>query len=168
MNPSDIPRIVKGGHTAATELERLGGDLLKATYDWQSPLRSGGAKGPKGQHADPTPGTALDPDPLALEHDALVAQIEAFEKAGANLASTLRRLAPLREEDVKRGRVNSVPMCLACDGPAPRCRRGLCDSCYTAWLRDDRPDMHSFRQDRLAVPPGNERVDPTDLRIRVS
>jgi hypothetical protein len=161
MNGSDIRRIVTSGHAVAAELDRHGPKLLADTHDWQYPLRSGGAKGPKNQHADPTPGAVIAPDALALEHDALVALIRAWERAGQELASTIRRLRPVDPEKVERGRVNQVPACLACTGPAPRCRRGLCDACYTAWLREDRPDMHRFRLTRQEQPPEREHIDPT-------
>lgn len=160
MNGSDIRRIVTSGHAVAAELDRHGPKLLESTYDWQSPLRSGGAKGPKNQHADPTPGSVIAPDPLALEHAALVKQIQAWERSGQELIATLRRLRPIDPNAVERGRVNSVAACMACSGPAPRCRRGLCDSCYTAWLREDRPDMHRFRLSRQEQPQEREHIDP--------
>ena len=159
MNRADIPRVVKNVHAAASELDRLGSAMWTATYDWQSPLRSGGAKGPKGDHADPTPATMLSPDPLALEHAALVAEITALDRAAAAVADRLRRLAPIDPDKVERGRQNSVAACIICAGPAPRCRRGMCDSCYTAWLRAERPDVYSFRKERTAVPE-REHVDP--------
>jgi hypothetical protein len=164
VNASDIRRIVTSGHTVASELDRHGPKLLESTYDWQSPLRSGGAKGPKNQHADPTPGAVIAPDALALEHAALVQQIRAWEKSGQELVATLRRLRPVNPDDVERGRVNSVAACMACTGPAPRCRRGLCDACYTAWLREDRPDMHRFRLTRQEQPVEREHVDPRVAR----
>lgn len=159
MNKGDIPRVVRNVHAAAAELDRLGPALYEATHDWQSPLRSGGAKGPKGDHADPTPQTAMDPDPLALEHADLVADIARLDEAAASLTARLRRLAPIDPNKVERGRVNTVPACMVCAGPAPRCRRGMCDSCYTAWLRADRPDIYAFRKERTAVPE-REHVDP--------
>lgn len=159
MNKGDIPRVVKNVHSAGSELDRLGSDLWEATYDWQSPLRSAGAKGPKGDHADPTPALVLAPDPLALEHAALVAEIGLLDKAAAAVVARLRKLEPIDPKKVERGRVNSVPACIICSGPAPRCRRGMCDTDYTAWLRADRPDIYQFRKERTAVPQ-REHVDP--------
>lgn len=149
MNGSDLPRIVKQVFASASELDRIGAPLLASTKDWQSPLRSASAKGPKGQHADPTSATAIDPDPLALEHDALVDDVVALYLASVNLQARLRRLEPIKSRDVPRGRVNSVPTCIICHGPAPRCRRGFCDACYTAWIRAERPEVHLFRKRRL-------------------
>lgn len=167
MNPSDIARIVTTGHAVAAELDRHGRQLLTATHDWQSPLRSG-TSGPKGKggHGDPTVTTMLSPDPLATEHEDLVADIKAWDRAGANLFARLKRLEPVDPLKVERGRVNQVAACIACSGPAPRCRRGLCDSCYTAWIRADRPDMHVFRLRRAAElsPPEREHVDPMLVR----
>jgi hypothetical protein len=163
VNQADISRIVTAGHAVAAELDRHGRPLLVSTHDWQSPLRSGGAKGPKNQHADPTYTAASNPDALALEHAALVADIQAWHNAGLRLGARLRRLQPLDPNQIERGRVSTVPACIACSGPAPRCRRGLCDACYTAWIRAERPDMHRFRLDRRAElePPEREHVDPT-------
>lgn len=165
MNKADIPRVVRNIHSAASELDRLGADLFEATHDWQSPLRSAGAKGPKGDHADPTLATVMAPDPLALEHAALVAEIGLLDKAAAALVARLRRLEPIDPKKLERGRVNSVPACIICGGPAPRCRRGMCDADYTAWLRAERPDIYLFRKERTAVPV-REHVDPrTDLGV---
>lgn len=166
MTP-DPTRISRQGFAVAGLVEKHGPALLKATRDWQSPLRSGGAKGPKGDHADPTYGAVAAPDPIAKEHGELVAALDAYHKAGVDLEARIRRLLPINPNHVQRGRINSVPTCLTCDGPAPRCRRGLCDSCYTAWLRAERPDMHAFRRDRLEalVPRKEQPVDPRDLRI---
>lgn len=166
MNGSDLPRIVKQAFATASELDRLGGSLLHSTKDWQSPLRSAGTKGSKGDHGDPTGSTAIDPDPLAQEHDALVDDVMAFYRASVNLETRIRRLAPVKPSDVPRGRVNSVPTCIICHGPAPRCRRGFCDACYTAWIRADRPAVNLFRKQRLAAlePQEREHVDPTVLR----
>jgi hypothetical protein len=104
----------------------------------------------------------LNPDPLTLEHAALVADIEAFNAASLALAARLRRLAPIDASKIERGRTNSVATCIVCAGPAPRCRRGLCDACYKAWTRADRPDIHAFRVERLAAlsVPTRGHVDP--------
>lgn len=169
MNRSDVPRVAAVGAACAAELDRLGQSVFTATHDWQSPLRSGGS-GPngKGGHGDPVVQTFLSPDPLALEHAALVGEIEAFHSAAIALTARLRRLAPIDPTKIDRGRKNTVPACLVCAGPAPRCRRGLCDGCYTAWLRAGRPDFVSFRNQRLVAlqEPDREHVDPLSHGLR--
>lgn len=166
MNRQDPLRIAKEGYTVAGLVDKHGAALLAATHDWQSPLRSGGAKGPKGQYSDPTPQQVIKPDPLAEEYQALVDDLAAFYLAATNLGARIRRLLPIDPRTVTRGRVNTVPCCLACDGPAPRCRRGLCDPCYTAWLRADRPDMHEFRKQRTTPVP-LEHIDPMSHGLRM-
>lgn len=166
MNRSDLPHVVKIGYAATAGLERHGATIWAATYDWQSPLRSGGAKGPKGDHGDPTGQRAIDPDPLATEHAELTADVTAFFRAAERLAARIERLKPVDPDSVERGRVNSVATCIVCLGPAPRCRRGLCEACYRAWVRADRPELHEFKTARLAAlaTPEREHVDPTQHR----
>lgn len=170
MNLSDIPRIITAGHAAATAVDRLGAKLFKDTRDWQSPLRSGASKGPKNQHSDPTGTAAANPDALALEHEGLVDDLMAYYVAASKLTDRLHRLAPIDPNKVERGRVNTVAVCLACAGPAPRCRRGFCDACYTAWIRKGRPDMVRFCRERRAElqPLEPLHIDPTVFPLGTS
>jgi len=166
MNRSDLPRIATAIHAAASELDRHGQTIFTATHDWQSPLRSsqGGPQG-KGGHGDPTYAAYADPDPLALEHGMLVANIEASLKAVTAMAEQLRRLKAINPDEVDRSRQNTIPTCLVCTAPDPRLRRGFCSPCYTAWLRADRPDFVTFRNLRLVAiaPPERQHVDPTKV-----
>lgn len=149
MNKSDLPRIAKTAAAAIKLLDKHGQALFTATHDWQSPLRSGGAAGCKGDHADPTPQQVIKPDPLTLEHAALVADLEAFQTAALNLGARLQRLAPIDPTKIDRGRQNTVPACIVCAGPAVPVRRGMCDACRKAWERADHPDVSAFRKQRL-------------------
>lgn len=148
MNRSDIPRVAKTASTAVKLLEQHGQALFAATQDWQSPLRSSGAAGCKGDHADPTPQQVIKPDPLTQEHQALVAELEAFMTASVNLATRIQRLAPIDPNKVERGRVNLVPSCVVCTGPAIPIRRGMCPKDHQAWLRAGKPDLEGFKRQR--------------------
>jgi hypothetical protein len=148
VNRSDIPVVIKTAEAATKLLDRHGTQLWKATHDWQSPLRSGGAAGCKGDHADPTPQQVIAPDPMALEHAELVAELEAFWTAAANLGVRIQRLAPIDPNSVNRGRVNLVPSCIVCGGPAIPIRRGMCPKDHQAWLRADKPDLEGFKRQR--------------------
>lgn len=152
MNRSDLPRISKVAASTVKLLDRHGRALWDATKDWESPLRSGGAAGPKGEHSDPTPAQVINPDPLTLEHAALLADLEAFNRAAQALASRLIRLTPIDPRTITRGRVNLVPSCIVCAGPAIPIRRGMCDTDYRAWRRAGMPDLTTFKLSRRSVP----------------
>lgn len=150
MNQADVAHICQLADQAATALHKHGPPLLKATKDWQSPLRSGGGPSSKGDHSDPTAATAITPDPLALEHQAFVAELQAFQRAAMALLSGIERRRPLTEAEVERGRISTDPGCVACGGPAPvgHRRAGQCDACRKAWERAGRPDLTTFRRMR--------------------
>jgi hypothetical protein len=166
LNESDITRIAKTAYATCDDLARHGVKLLRDTSDWQSPLRSGGG-GPscKGEYSDPTPSAVLAPDPLALEKPRLVAAIAGFAEAADELSAIVHRLKAVDPSKVERGRINDVPACIVCSGPAVPCRRGLCGACYKAWKRADEPDITQFRNARLAAAvPSVVHVDPTSTQ----
>lgn len=153
MNLSDVARIAAQGQQTVKLLDKHGLTLFRATKDWQSPLRSGGAAGCKGEHGDPTATTAAanldgNGDPLALEHGLLVGELNAFLAAAVALSNRLHRLAPIDPNAVDRGRVNLVPSCIVCAGPAIPIRRGMCPKDHQAWLRADKPDLEGFKRQR--------------------
>lgn len=158
MNRSDLPRLVQQLQRTTRTVTDLGSPLWDATHDWQSPLRSGGGPTGKGGHSDPTLAVVLRPDPLALEHKALVSLLDELYKAATAVEATLLRLKPVDPNKIERGRQNAVPLCNACHDPAPQPRSGYCEPCYRAWLRAGRPDRTGFSKARLEAkqPPAKE------------
>lgn len=176
MNRSDIARIAHQGRKLSVLLEQHGPPLFTATKDWQTPLRSGGAPGGKGGHSDPTGLTASanlqgEGDPLAVVHDeyqallrakrlvdAKLAQIvghkrlvdllKSKEYADNQLAAFVYRHKPIDPNTLTRGRVNLVPSCIVCSGPAIPIRRGMCEADYRAWMRANQPDLEGFKRAR--------------------
>jgi len=176
MNRSDIPLIAKNGDYVDKLLRQYGEPLFRATHEWQTPLRSGGAAGCKGDHADPTGTVAAgnldgDGDPLALAHDEYLRLLEAKRTADAKLAAIVghKRLVdimrckqyadealatfidlhrPIDPNRIDRGRVNLVPSCIVCGGPAIPIRRGMCDACRKAFERVGHDDLERFKRER--------------------
>jgi hypothetical protein len=148
LNRSDIPRIAAQGAAVVKLIDKHAVSLFKATQDWQSPLRSSGAAGCKGEHADPTPATAIDPDPLALAHAEFVALLNAKDKADAALAAFVYHYKPIDPHSIDRNRPNLVPACIVCGGPAIPIRRGMCDACRKAFERTDHDDLERFKRER--------------------
>lgn len=159
MNKSDIPRMQRAMRASLEVIDAHAAPMFAATHDWQYSL-SAGASGPqgKGGHGDPTVNSVLYPDPLALEHNLLVAELEAADRALEAVASRLRRLAPIDPNKVQRGRVSEVPACIVCTGPAVPCRRGMCDACRKAYDRAGKGDLMAFTKARLLslAPPPKE------------
>lgn len=148
MNRLDLPRIAALGDKAHRELDKHGLSVWAATYDWQSPLRSGGAKGSKGDHADPTAASVIAPDPLALLHDEYRALLRAKERADAMLLAFFQHVLPIDPDQIDRSRRNQIPACIVCTGPAVPARRGMCDACRKAWERDGSTDLEGFKRRR--------------------
>lgn len=158
MNRSDLPRIAAQGRKVDGELDKHGHVLWASTYDWQSPLRSGGAKGCKGDHADPTAGSVITPDPLALLHGELKALLRLKDRVDADLLALVNKVLPIDPNAVDRSRLSQVPACIVCSGPAVPVRRGLCPACYQAWLRADMPDLEGFKRTRAKRLEDEQRV----------
>ena len=135
-------------------LHRNGRQLWAATFDWQSPLRSGGGPGCKGEHSDPTSSTVLSPDPLATKHAEYKRLLAAKDAADSAIIGFHQRHDPLSEAqaDKARNRVNSDPGCVVCAGPAPAGHRrsGRCDQCRMRWERSGRPDLTTQRAQHQA------------------
>lgn len=148
MNRSDLPRVSSHSRRVTADLDKHGSAVWLSTYDWQSPLRSGGSKGPKGEHADPTLGSVLAPDPLALLHGQYKQLLRAKEAADAAVLAFHQQVLPIDPDKIDRTRRSTVPACIVCSGPAFPARRGMCDTDYRAWLRDDRPDLEGFKRKR--------------------
>lgn len=152
MNLKALRSITDLGARVDRRLIARGAAMLAATHAWQSPLRSGAAKGPKGEVSDPTAGAVLTPDPLAGLHHAYLGLLLAKERADSDLLAFHHRHDPLAEDQINRGRPTGDPGCEVCSGPTPPGHRhgGKCDACHQAWLRADRPTMTTFRRQRLA------------------
>lgn len=146
MNLSDVARITRTAQQAVKDLDKHGQAIFRSTRDWQSPLRSGSGPGCKNDHADPTGRTVVNPDPLALEHGLLCAELNALHHAAEAISARLLRLAPVNPAEVERGRVNTTPACLVCGGPAIPVRRGLCDRCRQAHRRAGQPPLEDFKR----------------------
>ena len=104
-------------------------------------------------HGDPTGQAAT----LNIDHpqrpDRLTSwAIDANQRAQRILAEldAINGLIDLarRQETNTQGRQNTVPICLACDDPAPRPRRGLCLACYQWWRRNGTPELAAVRKAR--------------------
>lgn len=139
MNKRQLLNVAYSGIVVSRHLEVHGPPLLEAAYDWQSPLRTATGPGPKGDHSDPTFGNVVNPDPNALVYRAYLRLIAAKARADADLAAFHVRHDPLSEAQIQRGRVNQVPPCIDCHGPATPSRAGRCDRCRKRWERAGRP-----------------------------
>lgn len=148
MNRSDPPRIAAQGRKVDGELDKHGHVVWASTYDWQSPLRSGGARGCKGDHADPTAASVISPDELALLHGEFKALLSQKDKVDADLLALIRRVLPIDPNAVDRSRKSSVPACIVCGEAAIPARRGMCPADYMAWLRAGMPDLEGFKRTR--------------------
>lgn len=156
MNRSDLPRIAARGRFAGELIEAEGGDVWGNTRDWQSPLTSGGGPAGKGGHSDPTAvaGVALvlGEDEVARLHERYQQALELYMKAADDIVALHQLVQPVDPARIERGRVNTVPVCVACGDPAPTPRRGLDDKCYKRWQRAGCPTLSDFiRQQRADV-----------------
>jgi hypothetical protein len=94
------------------------------------------------------------------EDDEASRRLDELNKLHSRLTSDLRRLrwfiTEANPDKPPLERVNTVPACIVCAGPAVQPRRGMCDACRKAWERADKPDLTAFKKDRLrqlAPPP---------------
>lgn len=86
--------------------------------------------------------------------DALRSAVMWLRMADSAMRDVVEVVAPPHADEAPLGSrrpVNPVPDCLACDMPAlPRPRRGMCESCFEAWVADGRPELLAFRHKRVA------------------
>lgn len=99
----------------------------------------GGDRSQTGVYSDPTPRAALTPDKVDLELRRLEAVFEKWRSVSHELATVLRDAQPLTPEQAEavltQRRETRTSFCRMCNDQADRLRRGLCDPCYTAWVR---------------------------------
>jgi len=135
----DIPHIAHTGMRAGHHLEQHGQSIWLLTRDWQTPLAATGPEPGRGTtNSDPTGNAAIMVDELRHAHSRVLAAIDAYETAAADLYGLLERYRPLskRERRQAGARISQVRDCVICDEPAlPRPRRGMCERCYRKWGR---------------------------------
>lgn len=87
------------------------------------------------------------------EDDAAARRLEELTQLATRMESDSIRMRWLIDDACpdkpKLERQNTVPACIVCAGPAVQPRRGMCDACRKAWERADKPELVSFRKERL-------------------
>lgn len=150
-NKGHVEAIIRNTDQAMNEIARTVVWLWDNSKRWQSPLRSGGAPGPKGDHSDPTAASAITPERLAQVHPELVKSLADLDRAASVVLELVRTHRPMRDSEVDRTRGNTVAICIICDGPAYPVRSGKCNACYKRWIKAKRPDTTTFRLDYQRV-----------------
>lgn len=145
----DVDELFDVWEDANRQSKEMGRGLPSRT---SGPIGKGGVSDPVGELV------ASEQEDPAQRADDFLTRFRDLRTALENLAGEGRNLKTVDPDSAQirrmRERQSTVSNCMVCGQMAlPRAKRGMCEACYKAWIRDGRPDVERFKAERTSWDP---------------